>query len=163
MNSKDAIKQNYELSQMVLNGYLGDLEDTDLMQRPGEGCNHIAWQLGHLISSECNLLNMAVPDSAIDLPEGFADKHNKENCSSDDASQFHSKAEYMELWGKVKEATFAALDGLSETDLDKESPEEMRNFAPTVGSLFLLISSHPMMHAGQFVPVRRRLDKPVVM
>ena len=163
MNTKDAIKQAYELSHMVLNSYISDFEDADLMNRPGEGCNHIAWQLGHLISSECNLLNMAVPGSAIDLPEGFADKHNKENCSNDDAAQFHSKAEYQELWGKVKVATFAALDGLSDADLDKPGPEEMRSFCPTIGSLFMLIGTHPMMHAGQIVPIRRKLDKPVMM
>ena len=163
MNTKDAIKQAYELSHMVLNSYISDFEDADLMNRPGEGCNHIAWQLGHLISSECNLLNMAVPGAAIDLPEGFADKHNKENCSNDDAAQFHSKAEYQELWAKVKDATFAALDGLSDADLDKPGPEEMRSFCPTIGSLFMLIGTHPMMHAGQIVPIRRKLDKPVMM
>jgi len=163
MNTKDAIKQAYNLSHMVLNSYISDFEDADLMQRPGEGCNHIAWQLGHLISSECNLLNMAAPGTAIDLPEGFAEKHNKENCGNDDASQFHTKAEYQELWGKVKDATFAALDGLSDEDLDKPGPEEMKNFAPTVGSVFTLIATHPMMHAGQIVPIRRKLDKPVMM
>ena len=163
MNTKDAIKQAYELSHMVLNSYISDFEDADLMNRPGEGCNHIAWQLGHLISSECNLLNMAVPGAAIDLPEGFADKHNKENCNNDDAAQFHSKAEYQELWAKVKDATFAALDGLSDADLDKPGPEEMRSFCPTIGSLFMLIGTHPMMHAGQIVPIRRKLDKPVMM
>ena len=163
MNSKDAIKQTYEISHMVVNGYLSDFSDEDLMQRPGDGCNHIAWQLGHLISSECSLLNMVVPGAAIELPDGFAEKHNKENCSSDDASQFNSKSEYLELMGKVKEATFAALDNLSEEDLDKDGPEEMRQFCPTVGSMFLLISTHPMMHAGQLVPIRRKLGKPVVM
>lgn len=163
MNSIDAIKQAYELSHMVLSGYLGDFSDEDLMQCPGEGCNHIAWQLGHLISSECSLLNMVAPGAAFDLPEGFAENHNKENSKSDDTSKFHSKAEYLELMGKVKEATFAALDGLNEEDLDKPGPEDMRQFCPTVGSMFLLIGAHPMMHAGQLVPVRRKLGKPVVM
>ncbi len=163
MNTKDAIKQTYGFSQMVLNGYLGDFEDADLMQRPGEGCNHIAWQLGHLISSEGNLLNMAVPDAAAELPDGFVENHAKENAGSDDASQFCTKAEYLELFQKVQAATFAALDSLSDDDLDKPGPEGMRNFCPTVGSLFILISTHVMMHVGQIVPIRRRLGKPVVM
>lgn len=163
MNTVDAIKQAYGFSQMVMNGYLGDMSDADLMERAGNGCNTIAWQLGHLISSECNLLNMAVPDSAAELPEGFAEKHSKENASSDDASHFCSKAEYLELFGKVKNATFAAMDKLSNEDLDKPGPEAMRDFCPTVGSLLILISTHVMMHVGQLVPIRRRLDKPVVM
>lgn len=163
MNTTDAIKQTHGISQMVLNGYLGDLTDEDLMQRPGDGCNTIAWQLGHLICSECNLLNMAVPDAAAELPEDFVENHAKENANSDDASHFSTKAEYLELFQKVKDATFAALDGLSDADLDRPGPEQMRDFCPTVGSLFVLISTHVMMHVGQIVPIRRRLDKPIVM
>lgn len=163
MNTVDAIKQAYGFSQMVLNGYIGDLTDGDLMQRPGEGCNTIAWQLGHLISSECSLLNMAIPDSAAELPDGFVEKHSKENAGSDDASHFSTKAEYLALFEKVKTSTFAALDQLSNDDLDKPGPEGMRDFCPTVGSLLILISTHVMMHVGQIVPIRRRLDKPVVM
>lgn len=163
MNTKETIKQTYEFSHMVLNGYLGDFTDQELMQRPGDGCNHVAWQIGHLISSECNLLNMVAPGSACELPAGFAENHGKENSGNDDASKFHSKDEYMELWGKVKAATFAALDGMSDEDLDKPGPEEMQSFCPTVGSMFVLIGTHPMMHAGQIVPIRRKLEKPIVM
>lgn len=161
MNTKDAIKQTYEFSQMVLNGYLGDFSDEELMNRPGEGCNHLAWQLGHLINSECDLLNMIVPGAACELPNGFTEQHHKDNCKSDEG--FHTKAEYMELFGKVKEATFAALDGMSEEDLDKPAPEQMRQFCPTAGAMFILIGTHVMMHVGQIVPVRRKLDKPIVM
>ena len=69
----------------------------------------------------------------------------------------------MDLWGKVKAATFAALDGMSDEDLDKPAPEELQSFCPTVGSTFVLIGTHPMMHAGQMVPIRRKLEKPIVM
>ena len=163
MKTADAIKQAYGFSQMVMSAYIGDLTDADLMERPGEGCNTIAWQLGHLISSECNLLNMAVPDAAVSLPDGFDEKHSKENAGSDDASHFCSKADYMELFEKVKTATFAAIDGLTDEDFDKPGPEAMRDFCPTIGSLLILVATHVMMHVGQVVPVRRRLDKPIVM
>ena len=163
MNTKDAIKQTYEISHQVLGGYISDFSDQELMQRPGEGCNHVAWQLGHLISSECDLLNMVAPGAAAELPAGFAENHGKENCGSDDASQFHSKDEYLQLWSKVKEATFSVLDGMSDEDLNQPGPEPMKSFCPTVGSLFVLIGTHPMMHAGQLVPIRRRLEKPIVM
>ncbi|MCA9085560.1 MAG: DinB family protein [Planctomycetaceae bacterium] len=163
MNAHDAIKQAYGFSQMVLNSYVSDLTDAELLQRPGEGCNHIAWQLGHLISSECGLLNAAVPGSGLELPAGFAENHSKENAASDDAAQFCSKAQYLDLFQKMQTATFAALDGLSDSDLDQPGPEHMRDFCPTMGSLFILISTHVMMHMGQLVPIRRRLGKPVLI
>lgn len=163
MNGKDAIKAAFGLSDMVLKSYVGDLEDRELMTRPGSGCNHIAWQLGHLISSEANLINMVKADSAIELPAGFSDAHAKETTGSDDASQFCSKQEYLELYDKSRQNSLAVLDSLSEEQMAAAAPEHFREFCPTMGEVVMLVASHPMMHVGQFVPVRRALDKPVVI
>ena len=40
-----------------------DLSDADLLVRPAPSANHIAWQLGHLIASERNLVEAAAPGS----------------------------------------------------------------------------------------------------
>lgn len=163
MNAKDAIRGASELSMTVLKAYFSDLTDAELMMRPGPGCNHLKWQLGHLISSEAGLLNDACPGAAPELPAGFADQHKKETAGSDDASKFATKQQYIELLDKVHAATLAALGKLPDADLDKPGPERMRDFCPTIGAFFNLIATHPMMHAGQFVPVRRALGKPIVM
>ncbi len=163
MNAQDAIRTTLETSSMILNSYLGDMSDADLMCRPGKGCNHIAWQLGHLISSECNLLESIQPGAAAELPEGFAEKHSKETCGEDDPSKFCSKDEYLELFEKVHAATLDALQKTSAEDLDAESPEKFRQMFPTVGNIYVLIATHGMMHAGQLVPVRRELNKPVLI
>ncbi|MEK6237965.1 MAG: DinB family protein [Planctomycetales bacterium] len=163
MNAKDAIRSNANLSVSVLKSYIGDLEDADLLRRPTEGCNHIAWQLGHLISSEIHLLEQTAPGKGAALPDGFADAHSKEASGNDGPDGFLKKDEYVELFDKVREATLAALEAYPEADLDNPSPEEMRGFCPTMGDMFSLIASHPMMHAGQFVIVRRQLGKPIVM
>ena len=163
MNAKDAIRSSANLSAMVLKTYISDLDDADLMRRPGEGCNHLAWQLGHLISSEVQLLDSVAPGQASELPEGFAEAHSKEACSKDDPADFHAKDTYVELFDKVRAASLAALDAKSEDDLDKPAPEDFRKFCPTLGDMFTLIATHPMMHAGQFVVVRRQLGKPILM
>ncbi|MEW4526600.1 MAG: DinB family protein [Maioricimonas sp. JB045] len=163
MNFADAIRSTSNLSSMVVKAYISDLDDADLMRRPGEGCNHLAWQLGHLISSECQLLEMVAPGKSAPLPDGFAEAHSKDACGNDDPAAFLKKAEYVDLFDTVRAATLSALDALSEEDLGKPGPEAFRSFCPTVGELFALIASHPMMHAGQFAVVRRQLGKPIVM
>ena len=163
MHGKDAIRSAYQLSRMVITSYVSDLTDEELLTRPAKGCNHVAWQLGHLISSECGLLNSIVPGAAIELPAGFVEKHGKENTASDDPSDFASQEEYLAYFPKLEEAAFKALDALSDEDLAKEAPEHLRQICPNVGGVFILIATHPMMHAGQFVPVRRILDKPVLI
>lgn len=163
MNAKDVIRSSASLSALVLKTYVSDLDDADLMRRPGEGCNHLAWQLGHLISSEVHLLNSIAPEQGTELPEGFADAHSKENCDNNDPAKFHGKSTYVELFDKVRAASLAALDGYAESDLDNPAPEDFRGFCPTMGDMFTLIATHPLMHAGQFVVVRRQLGKPILM
>ncbi|NND98492.1 MAG: DinB family protein [Pirellulaceae bacterium] len=162
METKEAIKSTMDLCAMVFQGYLEDLGDADLMKRPGEGCNHLAWQIGHLIASEVHMVESVCPGKGATLPDGFAEDHSKETAASDDASKFRTKDEYLSLMGQVREATAAALDELPDAKLDDPAPENFRSFCPTVGNMFILIGTHPMMHAGQIVPVRRQLGKPVV-
>ena len=164
MNTAQAIQATAATSDMVVQSYLGDLEDADLMRRPHAGCNHLAWQIGHLIAAECNLLNMLKPGAAPELPEGFAEKHSKETSGDDEASHFHTKAEYLDLFAKVRAATHEALNGVSDADFDAPNPNEaFREMFPTVGSMYVLTATHPMMHVGQWVPVRRELGKPFVI
>jgi len=162
MQGKDAIRAAADTSLMVFKGYLADLEDADLMRRPGEGCNHLAWQIGHLTASEVSLLESICPGKAAELPSGFAEAHSKETAGSDDPTKFLSKDEYLALMDKVRAATMEALDEIPDEQLDAPAPESFRSFCPTVGHLFTLIATHHMMHAGQIVPVRRQLGKPVV-
>ena len=163
MNAKDAIRSAANLGAMVLQTYISDFEDADLIRRPGQGCNHLAWQLGHLISSEVQLLEMVAAGQGTALPDGFADAHSKETCNNDDPANFHGKQTYVELFDKVRAASLAALDSYPESDLDKPAPDDLREFCPTMGDMFTLIATHPMMHAGQFVIVRRQLGKPILM
>lgn len=163
MQTKDAIKAAMSISDMVLTSYISDLSDAELMLRPGAGCNHLAWQLGHLIASEVSLVNDACPGQGAALPAGFAEAHAKENSGSDNASQFKSKQEYIEFYKTVRASTKAALDSLSDDQLDGPAPERMRGLVPLLGEYFTLIATHPMMHAGQFVVVRRKLGKPILI
>ncbi|MEO1498245.1 MAG: DinB family protein [Planctomycetota bacterium] len=164
MNAIEAIQQTAAASDMVLNAYLADLEDADLLHRPHPECNHIAWQLGHLIGAECMLLNLLKPGAAPELPEGFAARHSKETAADDEAAHFHTKQEYTELYQQVRAATHEALKTVTEAELDAVNPkEEMRQMFPTVGAMYVLTATHPMMHVGQWSPVRRTLGKPIAI
>jgi uncharacterized damage-inducible protein DinB len=163
MNAHDAIRTTLETSSLVLSSYCQDLSDDELLTRPGKGCNHLKWQLGHLIASECGLLESICPGEAPELPAGFAEAHGKEAAGVDDPSKFLSKQEYFDLFDKVHAASLAALAKRSEADLDQPGPEHFRDMFPTVGHIFVLIATHGMMHAGQVVPIRRALGKPIIM
>ena len=56
MTGKEAIRTALQSTQQMLGMYLSDLADQDILVRPVPVANHIAWQLGHLIHAEQQLL-----------------------------------------------------------------------------------------------------------
>ena len=62
MSPKDALKLSIGMSDFIINAYIKDLSDADLFIRPVPGMNHIAWQLGHLISAEHRFVEMVKPE-----------------------------------------------------------------------------------------------------
>ena len=132
MNAREAIKQSMDMPETIWKSYLNDLSDEDLLVRPVDGANHIAWQLGHLISSEHSLMEAVCPGSMPPLPDGFAEKYTSDTSGSDDPDEFLGKEEYIELAESQRTGTLAALAKLSDDDLDAPSPESLQMLGPTV-------------------------------
>ncbi|MBU0640863.1 MAG: DinB family protein [Planctomycetes bacterium] len=162
MTRIDELKATAAFCRMVTNMYLQDLSDADLLMRPVPSANHIAWQLGHLICSERQMMS-ALGHEMPELPAGFEKAHDKEAAKSDDPANFPSKDQYIALMEKQRNVTMAAFDATSETDLETPSPKEMREYAPTVADVLRLVGLHELMHAGQLVVVRRKLGKPILV
>lgn len=162
MTAKEALTYLLKSNRFITQRFLSDLSDADLLVRPVPGANHIAWQLGHFIASEATFFLPKVPGAKPPaLPGGFADQHSNETAAAESPGGFLTKQEYLALAETVRAATLAALDGLTDTDLDKDSGMGW-DIVPTVASVFVTIANHELMHAGQFTVVRRRLGKPVL-
>lgn len=162
MTGKQTLQMALVSTQGMMPMYLGDLSDADILLRPVPGANHIAWQLGHLISSEKFLLGSQLPGATYpELPEGFDATHHGKNSGQESNTGFLTKNQYMELFTSVRKATLNNLEKINEADLEKPNTGPVAKFAPTLASLILLVSNHTLMHAGQFTVVRRKLGKPV--
>ncbi len=163
MNAKDAIKNSIQMADMVCGTYMGDLSNEEAMKRPHPGCNHINWQVGHLIAADHGMFTGIVPGGLPELPEGFREKYEKGTAGNDDAAAFVPFNELLALAKSNRAAILSAIDGFPEEKLDAEAPEAMRAFAPTVGAVFNMLGSHWLMHAGQWVIVRRELGREVAI
>ncbi len=163
MHAKDVILNSLGSSDMITKAYLSDLSDADLMVRPVAGMNHLAWQLGHLISVEHKVVEEIAPGSCPALPEGFDAKHTKETTTFDDASKFYTKAEYLAAWDAQHAATKAVVAKLTDAELDAAAPESFRRMVPTNGLAINFLASHSLMHVGQYVAIRRSLGKPIAI
>src|SRR5947207_5782614 len=109
MNARDAIKLNINSANQICQSYLADLTDADLLVRPVPGANHIAWQLGHVINSECMLAQQHPAFVYPKLPAGFDKQHSPETAKADPAKGFGTKGQYLELFNATRQATLAGL------------------------------------------------------
>ncbi len=162
MDIRDILKTNIQTANMVCGAYLNDLTDEEAMKRPHAGCNHVNWQVGHIIASE-NGMAQTLGGSVPELPAGFAEKYTKDTAASDDASAFVPHCQLLEIAKAQSTAIEAVIDGMSDADFDKPAPEAMQAYAANLGAVANMIGSHWMMHAGQWVVVRRELGREIVI
>jgi hypothetical protein len=163
MQAKDVVKLALTTTQDNLQMYLGDLSDADLTVRPVPSANNIAWQLAHLIVAEKFLVEGVLPGATYpELPVAIATLGQERTGKVDPPEGYLPKVQYLEWFSKVRSITLAAVDKLSDSDLDKPNTNSMAKFAPTLGALLVLTANHTLMHAGQFTVTRRALNKPVV-
>ena len=163
MKATQVLETTLNGSQFLLNQFLSDLSDADLLVRPVPNANHIAWQIGHLISSEIGLVRSQLPNAAYpELPAGFAEQDGRETAAQDPAKGFGTKEQYLTLFNRVREATKQTVNKLTDADLDRATTGQMAQIAPTLGAYMVLVSNHTLMHAGQFSAIRRKLGKPVL-
>lgn len=160
MDTKQALKSAINGGQHLVDDYLKDLSDAEILVRAIPGTNHIAWQLGHLIGSEHMMLEAVRPGSMPKLPAGFAEKHNKKTAASDNPKDFLTKSEYLDLFKQQRAGTLAVLDSLNDEDLSKDAPEALKGFLKRVGDVFTMQGTHTVMHAGQWAIIRRKLGRP---
>src|SRR5262245_59054708 len=160
MGPKDVITLTLDTSDFILKSYVGDLSDAEIRLQPVEGMNSIALQLGHLIAAERHFMELVKPGTSPPLPAGFADAHDFKNAARDEKA-LATKAEYLKLWDTQRAATKAALATVSDADLDDTQGGKLPAYAPSVGAVFNMAGVHALSHVGQFVAVRRKLNKKI--
>jgi hypothetical protein len=157
MNAHDVLKYTINSTFQMVDGYLGDLNDQELFHRPAAECNHINWQLGHLINAQHQLVTKHAGGKMPPLPDGFSVKYDMDKTKGDNPADFCSKAELLAIRKEQHEAALATLDNLSADDLGKPTGME---WAPRVGDVLNAASAtHWLMHIGQWAVIRRQLGR----
>jgi hypothetical protein len=163
MNGIQTIQSALGSTQWLLNEFVKDLSDEDLVVRPVAKANHLAWQLGHIIQGEVMMVNSQLPNAGYPaLPGTWGDLYGGKGADKDGQEHFAKKADYLSLFNDVHKNTIAAVGRLTDSDLDKPTQGQMAPFAPKLGNFFILVSNHTLMHVGQFTVLRRKLGKPVL-
>lgn len=160
MDLKDGVRTQFKVADFFVDSYLSDITAEEMLKRPAPGANHIAWQLGHLISAETRLAEAAKPGVMPALPEGFAERHSKDTAASDNPKDFLTKEEYMALAKKVRAGTLQVLDSMNEKEFDRPpASSKVPPFVKSAGECLVVAAGHWVLHAGQWVVLRRELGR----
>jgi hypothetical protein len=161
MSNAELFSKNILQTKGMVDLFLNNFSDADMLFRPAKSANHATWQIGHLTNSTRNMVVACDANVAF----GFEDdtRFGKSKASIDDPAFFPSKAEILARFDQAMETAAGWVAKLSDADFAKPTPERMQQFAPTVANVAMLLASHAMMHIGQFSVTRRALGKPHVM
>ena len=160
MDGKELLIGTYRNQASMLQMHLGDFSEADMLVRPVENANHVAWQLGHLVNSTTNLINSVSPGAMPPLEPAFAERHGYNGTKLNDG--FESKEQLLRRFNAVNDAAIKWLENLSDVGAARGTPDKIKGFAPTVASLAYALPQHAMMHVGQIQVIRRKLGKPIL-
>jgi hypothetical protein len=161
MSIAELFSKNVLQSKGMIDSFLNDFSDADMLVRPAKTANHAVWQLGHLSNSTRNMV--VACDPAVAFPFEDDPRFGKSKATIDDPAFFPGKLEILGRFDQAMDIAAGWVSKLGDADFGRPTPERLQRFAPTVGNVALLLASHPLMHIGQFSVTRRALGKPVVM
>jgi hypothetical protein len=160
MDPKKLLADGYRQQAGLLAMHLADFTEADMVARPCDVANHVTWQLGHLCVATANLTNLATPGAMPAPTDEQNARYTAKGASIVDAIE--TKEQLLKRFNEINERSLAWMQQLTDADMDRPMPEQVRAFVATVGNLAYLHPTHVAMHIGQIQVIRRKLGKPVL-
>ena len=166
MDVRSVLRELLTTSRLIVDRYISDMTCSELLSRPGKVANPSLWQLGHLIASEVEMLELIGHPYLGVMPEHFTELHKKGSCPKSWGENITDESfhlPYLQLMKDVRTFTHQVLGAMTDDEFGQPAPEKMRSYAEVKGSIFSMIALHECLHAGQLAVLRRELNKPIVL
>jgi len=156
MQSIDLIRDNLKKSRDNALAHVEDMREHCMVFPTVNGGGHTLWVLGHLAYIE----GLVIRKFALGELNPLADWEAAFDGSdvSADPCVYPPFSEVLATCREMRESTIAALDSLSESDLDRVSAAVPKGWEETFGTVrhcFQYVSDHWYMHRGQLADARR--------
>lgn len=162
MGKKELLKDGLEFARNYTCSLFAQFKTLDeWLHQTHPNANHALWCAGHLANTDNFALGFVAPDKKADR-EDFRALFGGGSTPSSDPSKYPAPEEVLAYFKDRRAVLLAALDGMSEADLSKPTPDNAPEFMPTVESVFRAMIWHEGLHAGQASVAHRSLGKPPV-
>ena len=159
MSARDIAWEEIDAARRYSLGLLEGLSEQDWFRQPSEGVTHIAWQVGHLATSQYSLglvrLRGELPGDALLVTLEFRELFIRGSAPEGGAKRYPSPAQIIETLARVHAAAQEEL--VKHTDADLTQPQLGKPhplFNTKIGGLFWC-ARHEMLHAGQIGLLKR--------
>lgn len=122
-------------------------------------CNHPLWFAGHMTTIDNFFLSLVAPEKVRPLPD-FQSKFGMGSQPTSDPAAYPPPEEVLAAMRERRAALLDVLDGLSDEELSRKTPDGAPEFLPDVASVFELAVWHEGQHSGQLTVARRALGHP---
>ena len=156
MKAMDLIHGALTLSDGGLNALVADMRDAALTQPTEQGGNHPLWCLGHMAFVEGAVTQIITGEP--NPVAQWAPIFGTGTTPKPNADLYPPFDEVLRVYREGRASTLKLLDRLGEAGLDRKPdnvPPVFEEAMKTVGSSFMVIALHQMVHYGQIADARR--------
>ncbi len=157
----DLLINRLESSRGWTCGLLEDIEASDWFFQPAPGVQHVAWQVGHLASSQVTLVHARCfgKTPTDHIPARFKVLFGKGSSPDDDPSLYPAPTEIRRVFDAVHSEVLELVRSISPDELDRPTAGDPHPMFTNKGQCIAMVSLHESFHAGQIALTRRILGK----
>jgi uncharacterized damage-inducible protein DinB len=169
MNVNEILIDGYSRISQILTRTLPELTPEQLVYRPTEEANSIAWLAWHLTRIQDHHLSDLAGRPQLWVSEGWHERFGKPADPADTGQRYTSEqvAEIrpasaqllLDYHEAVYQRSVEYIKTLSESDLDRELDEPRWNPPPTVGVRLVSVIADNIQHAGQAAYLRGIIEQ----
>ena len=160
MSYAEMFSKNILQSKGMIDLFLKDFSDAEMLFRPAKTANHAIWQMGHLANSVRGMVTTCDPSVAFPFEDDT--RFGKSKASIDDPAFFPGQSGTSR---QIRSGDGHRSRVGGETQRRGTGQANTRTHASIRAdgwSAAILLASHPFMHIGQFTVMRRALGKPIL-
>lgn len=146
-------------SHGVLLKLLDSIPADKVTAQPVPACNHAMWVAGHVADTD-DFFWRTLTGKPSALPAGWKEKFGGGSTPSPDPKTYPPLAEVKRVLVDRRQALISYFSSLDRAGLLAPTPEKVKFFGPTIGSLAGSIAWHEGLHSGQITMVRKGLGMP---
>lgn len=161
MTKTELLVDRLQVARRWTKDLLADIDEGEWFNMPTAGVGHVAWQVGHLASSQVALIHVRCfgRDYEQCLPRRFREAFGRGSTPVAAAGQYPSIDEIRSAFDRIHAEAIQWVGGLPDADLGGPAGDEPHPFFNTKEGAIATAAMHETFHAGQIAILRRWAGK----